>query len=124
MMTIRRQDHRTRGRSAHAGSAALGSHSLKTRDEPDDQAKHCGLKCWWQKIVEAGVVKTSADELVQRERLNQGLRNPAHEQARKIGSQGQQRQHQNASQDAGRGQQPIRVYRRRLDGVDLLGHFH
>jgi hypothetical protein len=39
----RRQHHRTRGRTAHARSASLGPHSLKTRDQPNDQAEHSSL---------------------------------------------------------------------------------
>src|ERR1019366_5886493 len=120
----RGQDYRARGRAAYAGSASFCPHSLKTRNQPNDQTKHSGLKRGWQEIVETGALKTAIDKLVERERLNQGLRNPAHYQAAKVASEGQQRQHEDASQDAGRRQQPIRVYRGCLDGIDLLGHFH
>ncbi len=48
----RGQDHRTCRRPAHARSASLCAHSLKTSNQPDDQAKHCGLKRGWQEIVE------------------------------------------------------------------------
>src|ERR1019366_3851297 len=83
-------------------SVKFDPHSLKTRDQPNDQAKHSGLERGWQQIVEIGALETAIDELVERERLSQCLRNPAHYQAAKVGSERQQRQHQNASQDAGR----------------------
>src|ERR1022692_1181913 len=75
----RRQDYRACGCAAHARGASLGPDSLKTRDQPNDQAKHHGLKRGGQEIVEVGAVKTSIDELVERDRLNQGLRNPTHD---------------------------------------------
>jgi hypothetical protein len=61
----RGQDYRARGRPAHARGASLGTHSLKTRNQPNDQAKHGGLKRGWQEIVETGTLKTATDELVE-----------------------------------------------------------
>ena len=61
---------------------------------------------------------------MERKRLRQCLRHPAHYQAAKIGGKGQQGQHQDASQDARCRQQPVRIDRGCLDGIDLLGHFH
>src|SRR5208283_2581218 len=97
----RGQNDRTCGCTAHAGSASPCTHSLETRDQPDDQAKHHGLKGGWQEVVEIGALETGTDELMERERFNQGLRNPAHQQAACIGSESQKRQHEDASQDAG-----------------------
>jgi len=47
------------------------------------------------------------------------LRNPAHTKAATVGAGGEQRQHQDASQDAGRRQQPVGVHRRCLDGKSI-----
>jgi hypothetical protein len=61
----RRQDYRARGCTAYASSAAPCPHSLKTRDQPDDQAEHSGLKRGWQEIVEIGAVEALIDELME-----------------------------------------------------------
>jgi len=49
------------------------------------------LKCGRQEIVEIGALKPCGDELMERERLHECLRNPAHEQAGCVGSEGQKR---------------------------------
>jgi hypothetical protein len=49
----RGQHHRTGGRTAHALGASPCPHSLKTRDQPNDQAEHSGLKRGRQEIVES-----------------------------------------------------------------------
>src|ERR1017187_8147420 len=60
----RRQDHRTRGRATHAHGTPLCPHSLETRNQPNDQSKHSGLKRRWQEIVKIGAAKTGIDELM------------------------------------------------------------
>ena len=104
----RRQDHRTRGRTAHARGASLCPHSLKTRDQPNDQAKHRGLKRGRQEIVEIGAVKTALMNWWNEIGSTRACATQPISRPQKSAARVSKRQHQDASQDAGRRQQPDR----------------
>ena len=61
---------------------------------------------------------------MERKRLYQSLRKPTRQQSARVRGKGQQRQHQDASQDSCRRQEPERIDCGCFDGVDLFGHFH
>src|SRR5580658_5476855 len=75
-----RQHNRVRGRATDSRSPTARTHSLKARDEPDDQAVDGGLECLGQESTESSAIKTARNELMKRERFNQSLRKPAREQ--------------------------------------------
>jgi hypothetical protein len=61
----RGQDNGTCSGSTDARSASLSPHSLKARDQPDDQTEYSGLERRWQEIVETGPFEAVIDELME-----------------------------------------------------------
>jgi len=120
-----RRKHDGTGCSAsNAFSAAARAHSLKACDEADDEAEDSRFECGRKEIVERSAAKACFNEMTQGHGLAQALGQPSHKDAACVGGKGEEREHDDAGENARGGQEQVRVDRRGFDGVNLLRDFH
>src|SRR5580698_7181289 len=87
----RRQDYGGGGGAANSRGAASRSHARVTGNDTDDESEDSGLEGSWQKVVKRATSESAVDELMQRDRVDQSLGEPAHHEAAEVRGNREQR---------------------------------